>query len=164
MPIAVAGGTVDLMPFQIVLSVSITPKGISPTRDTPRFPAVVDNGCNLTFLLQERHLNAWARLQRAKLKKVGERHPYGKQSPVHAANVWLHPNTPGTRNDAANARPFCIHLDPGIVVCSDDVRQPRLPLLGLPALSFGQLQLLFHWGRQKSVTLRTTPWWFWLLG
>jgi hypothetical protein len=136
----------------------LTPKRVPADSATRSFPAVIDTGFNRTLLLQEQHLREWAGLRRERLKKVDEIRAYGRAASVLAANVWLHPNIPGTR-ELAGAPPFCIHLDPGIAVCPSDVSQPRLPLLGLAALRFGDLQVFFQW-RRMAVTIRTTPWWF----
>jgi hypothetical protein len=153
------GTTVPILPMQIVLSVSIAPNDVlTLPSQTPIFPAVLDTGFNRAFLLQEQHLMAWAGLRREQLTQVGIIHAYGKPSPLYAANVWLHPNKPGERAIALNRKPFCVYLDPGIGVCPRRVTQPRLPLLGLPTLMFGDLQIVFHW-RRKAVSLRTTSWW-----
>jgi hypothetical protein len=156
--ISVPNGWTTIFPLQIVVSVSITPKRMTPNAHTLRFPAVIDTGFNRSFLIQEQHFNEWAGLRKEHLKMVDEIQVYGTRAPVHAANLWLHPNVPGTRDEELSAKPYCIHLDPGIAVCSSNVRRPRLPLVGLGALLIGDLQVQFDW-RRSTVTLRTTPWW-----
>jgi hypothetical protein len=160
----VPGGGVSISPYQIALSVSLASEA-EQTLDprAPRFPAVLDTGFNNTFVLQEQQLNAWAGLRREHLFQVGEMTIYGKKVPVFRAAVWLHPNTPGKREDAPRRAPFCIHLSPGIAVCPRGMTEPRLPLLGMRALAAGDLQMAFRWSRRRF-SLRTTPWWHWLFG
>jgi hypothetical protein len=143
---AVPGGTVRILPFQIALSVSITPKGqLHLPMDAPRFPAVLDIGFNREFLLQEQHLSDWTGLPPDRLVPVDELVAYGRPIPILAANVWLHRNRPGTREGSSRRLPFCLHIDPGIAVCPAGVVQPRLPLLGLRALFLANLQLVIDW-------------------
>ena len=160
----VPGGTVTVLPFQIVVSVSIALKGDSVLHPrTPRFPAALDTGFNNTFLLQEQHLNDWAGLRREHLVVVDEMTVRGKKVPVFRANVWLQPNIPGKREDALGKPAFCIRLSPGIAVSPRGMAEPRLPLLGIRALSQGDLQMSFRW-RAMLFSLRTTPWWQRLFG
>jgi hypothetical protein len=45
---------------------------------------------------------------------------------VHAANVWLHSNVPGKRDELADAPPFCLELYPGIGLAAAGMRaSPR---------------------------------------
>jgi len=108
-------------------------------------------------------LNQWAGLRREHLVPVDTITAFGRRVPVLRGNVWLHGNVPGKREEAIGVRPFCIHLDPGMALCPRGLAQPRLPLLGLRALFLGDLQMSFHW-RKLLVSLRTTPWWYGLLG
>jgi hypothetical protein len=161
---AVPGGTVSVLPFQIVLSTSITrraERALHPR--APRFPALLDTAFNNTFLIREEHLIRWAGLQLQHFPPVDEITAYGQKVPVVRANVWLQPNVPGKREDDTQRPPFCIQLDPGIAVCPRGMTQPRLPLLGMRALFVADLQMSFHW-RKLRFSLRTTPWWHWLLG
>jgi hypothetical protein len=163
--LSVPGGTVSVKPFQIVLSVSLSlPSEGELHPRTPRLPAVLDTGCNGTFVLSEQQLNRWAGLRREHLRRVDEMTVYGNKVPVFAAALWLHPNVAGRREDSASGRPFRVQLDPGIALCPPGVTAPRLPLLGLKALHLGDLQMAFHW-RTLRFSLRTTPWWYsWLFG
>jgi hypothetical protein len=147
--VAVPGGTVRILPFQIVLLVSITPKGRrNLPADAPRFPAVLDTAFNREFLLQEQHLLEWAELVPDGLVPVDELVAYRRPIPILAANVWLHRNRPGRTQGAPRRHPVCIHIDPGIAVCPSGVGQPRLPLLGIRALFLANLQLLVDWDGQ----------------
>jgi hypothetical protein len=162
-PVSVPGGTVTILPFQVVVSVSLTsPRVRVLDPATSRFPAVIDTGFNNALLLQEQQLHAWTGLRREHLVRVDAATAYGQAVAVHAAKVWVHRNVAGRREDAAGTLPFGVLLDPGVLVCPPAVRKPRLPLLGMRMLSCADLQLLFDW-RRMLVSLRTTPWWFrWL--
>ena len=158
--VAVPGGTVRILPFQIVVTVSVTPLGRSTLEATvPRFPAVLDTGFNRAFLLQEQHLLDWAGLQPEGLSWLEEITAYGRTIPVFAGGVWLHRNKPRTRDPAPRRRPFRIQLSPGIAVCPREMGQPRLPLFGLRALFVANLELLVSWTGKEDpagyVTLRT---------
>jgi hypothetical protein len=160
----VPGGSVSLKPLQIPLSVSLTSEDQPSFRPgTPRFPALLDTGFNGTVVLQEQHLNQWAGLRREQLVRVSEMTVHGHRVPVYAAQLWLHANVPGAREDSAEGRPFGIRLYPGIAVCPRGLSQRRLPLLGLRTLLLGDLQVSFRWSALRF-SLRTTPWWHWLLG
>jgi hypothetical protein len=162
--VVVPGGTVDILPYQIVLSVSITHKGVASLHpNSPHFPAVLDTAFNGAFLLQDEHLNQWAGVRREHFRMVDVMHPYSREVPIHAANIWIHCNEPGRRDVSLSLPPFRIKLDPGIGVCPRGLGRPRLPLLGLRALQLADLQLYFHW-RKQSVSLYTTPWWHKFLG
>ena len=77
---------------------------------------------------------------------------------MHAANVWLHSNVPGKRDELADAPPFCLELYPGIGIAAAGMRaSPRLPLLGLRGLDRADLEVLM---RHRRVTIRT-PRRFW---
>ncbi len=160
----VPGGTVPILPYQIVLSVSIAPTGEEELHPRAlRFPAVLDTGFNKAFLLREEHLNQWAGLRREHLRQIGEITAYGQKVPLFRGNLWFHRNVAGWLEEASNLSPFCVDLNRGIAVCPAGMTQPRLPLLGLRGLAAANVQLSFHWWK-RLVSIRTTPWWhrfFW---
>ena len=159
--VVVPGGTATILPFQLAVNVSLTNNKVhvlSP--NTPRFPAVIDLGFNQSFLLQERHFIDWANLQRSQFKTVGRMTVFGQETPEYTAKVWVHRNAVGTHHDAPGGEPFCIQLDNGVAVSPSNLRNPRLPLLGLRTLFFGDLQLSFDWRERSSFSLLTTPWWW----
>jgi hypothetical protein len=160
----VSGGRVSILPLQVTLSVSLTGQR-EPTLHPRafRFPAVLDTGFNKTFLIQEDHLNHWAGLRREHFVQAEEMTFRGKKVPVFRADIWLHPNIPGKRDDAPGRPPFRIRLYPGIAVSPRGMGEPRLPLLGMRALFLGDLQMSFRW-RKMLFSLRTTPWWQRLFG
>jgi hypothetical protein len=83
-------GSVEVLPYQIVVMVSIAAKTvISLPADAPRFPAVVDTGNNHNFAIRHEQLDRWTGLSFPKrgLVKVG-----GRTVPLLAANVWIHPD------------------------------------------------------------------------
>lgn len=160
----VPGGRITILPYQLVLSVSITTqheKTLHPR--AARFPALLDTGFNKTFLIQEEHLNQWAGLRRAHFVQAEEMTVHGKKAPIYRADIWLHPNIPGGRADAQGRLPFRIRLEPGLAVSPRGLAEPRLPLIGLQALFLGDLQMSFRW-RKFLFSLRTTPWWQRLFG
>jgi hypothetical protein len=96
------------LPYQIVLWASIASMG-QRTLDahTPRFPIVLDPAFNHNFLIQERQLLRWAGLPPEHFRRLDHLRAYGQHVPLHAANVWLHPNRPGER-DAFADRPHSV--------------------------------------------------------
>src|SRR4051812_24053537 len=61
------------------------------------FPAVLDTGYNHLFRVNERHLTEWAGLRPDVLSLVGTARDRGQRIQLRAANVWVHPNSPGSR-------------------------------------------------------------------
>lgn len=70
------------------------------------------------------------------------------------ADLWIHPNVPGQLL-AADREPYRLRLDEGIAVYPNNGSNfPRLPLLGLRALTDNHLHLTVS-GWRRRVTLRT---------
>lgn len=65
---------------------------------TPKFPAVVDTGCNHSFVIRERHLFDWAGILPQYLRTLRPTRVYGSAVAQWAANIWLHPNQPRSRD------------------------------------------------------------------
>ena len=59
-----------------------------------------------------------------------EMRPHGRRIPLRGADVWLHPNRRGERDQFSGAPPFLLEVKTGIGICSDTEVYPRLPLLG----------------------------------
>ena len=161
--ITVRGRVYPVFSYQIVLWVSISPKGLDTLdTSTPRFPAVLDTGFTHNFLIQPDQLKSWAGLMPDHLKPLGQFRAHGELVPLHAANVWLHPNASGERDQFSGAPPFRVELDLGIGICPSAMqRPPRLPLLGIRGLDRADLDVLFH--HRRRVTIRTARW-FWFFG
>lgn len=81
-----------------------------------------------------------------------------------AANVWLHANVPGRRDELVDHSPWEFELLPGIAVFPATPNRPlypRLPLLGLRAFQRGGLQLYIDCARRR-VRVSTRPrFWKW---
>jgi hypothetical protein len=162
--VAVQGQEYGILPGQIIVWVSLGPKGLHDL-DTraPRFPAVLDSGFTDGFLIHQDHLRRFAGLQLLHLRKLNSfLHPPGRRIPIHAANLWLHPNEPGKRDAIANAKSFFMEIPRGIGICSDADGYPRLPLLGARALLRSELQVFIDY-KKCRVSVRT-PRRFWLFG
>src|SRR5437660_1174975 len=88
-------GRVIVRAFQIVCWVSLTPPGITRLPvNSPRFPAVLDTGCNHNLVLREEHLNRWAGLELTALW-YGSIRVNQEPVPLLKAKLWLHPNKVG---------------------------------------------------------------------
>jgi hypothetical protein len=155
------GAVLPILPYQIILWVSLAHKGQrSLSANTPRFPVVLDPGFNHNFLIQERHLFQWAGLHPAHFRVLDRLHAYGQEVPLHAANIWVHRNKAGERDTFLALPPFCLELDSGIGICPPVLAKPRLPLLGLRALFSADLQLALDCHR-GYLSLRTARrFWF----
>jgi hypothetical protein len=147
--VSVGSETVDVKAFQIILWLSVSSQRSDDWDPrTPRFPAILDVGNNHNFAISDEHLIKWAGIQSASmhaLKKIREK---GTTIPLRSAALWLH------ANDAV----FRLNVDEGIAVYPTD--GPRLPILGLRAITNTKLRALIH-GDQKRVILRTPPPWYW---
>jgi len=102
----------------------------------------------------EEQLQQWAGLRPDHLAEIGHIHPYGERVPTRAANVWLHPNRPGQRDEFSGAPPFRVEVGSGIGVCPTPMTRPRLPLMGLRGLRFANVEVVMDCTRCR-VTIRT---------
>ncbi len=148
---------------QIIVWINITEQGIKQLDPrVPRFPAILDIGCNYNLLINEQHLTGWAGIQPGYLRQLVRMRVAGEPVSHLAANAWLYPNVPGKRDDLASLPPFLLELLPGIAVYPAKEGQPlypRLPLLGLRAFRRAGLQIAIDC-RRSRVTIRT-PRRFW---
>jgi len=72
---------------QIILWISITEKGIpQPDPRVPRFPAILDSGCNYNLLINEQHLTAWAGIQPGYLRQLARMRVAGEPSATLASD------------------------------------------------------------------------------
>jgi hypothetical protein len=153
--VVVGGESIDVVPYQIVLWVGFAPAGEAlPVPGAPRFPAILDTGFSGTFAITPNHLQQWAGV-------VWNTLPFdhllrleysGVEVPHRRANVWIYPNQYGWRDHLDPLLPpYLLELPGGIAVYGDGVQVgrkataqlvgPRLPLLGLRALSMNPLFL-----------------------
>jgi hypothetical protein len=157
----VCGDRVQVKAYEIIVWVSLLARR-SPTWDpaTPRFPAILDTGHTHNFSIQEQHLVDWAGLQPDRFRLLGTLRQAGQRAPLYVAEVWLHRNQPGQRDQLLDATPYRLVLPRGIAGYPKDSSGPRLPLLGLRALITNRLHLTID-GAKQSTNLRTERrWWF----
>jgi hypothetical protein len=133
------------MPYQIVVKVSIAAnRVIALPADAPRFPVVLDTGNNHNFAIRREQLARWTGLT---LPKRGLVNVGGRTIPLHAANVWVHPDS---------GDPFRLRMEEGIAVYPPDVANPaRLPILGLRGLVRNNLRIVID-GKKREVTISTS--------
>jgi hypothetical protein len=149
--INVQNDVVEIKPFQIIVWVSFTSHDVQNLdANVPRLPAILDTGNNHNFALTETHLLRWAGIHPASLFELRKMREYGRKVPLHNAGLWLH-----TDKDPIN-----LNVDEGIAIYTGD--WPRLPTLGLRALTNNQLQTLIY-GDTMNVIIRTRPKWYWPL-
>jgi hypothetical protein len=102
-----------------------------PSPGTPRFPAIYDSGFTDAFLIHRDQLRRFAGIHPQYLAAFDDfLRTRGRRIPLHAANVWLHPNRRGKRDEFSGAAPFLLKIRRGIGICDDSDGFPRLPLLG----------------------------------
>jgi hypothetical protein len=159
--VEVQGHRHRVFPLQILVWVSLGPMGLRDLDPRmPRFPAVLDTGFSETFLIHEQQLRGWAGLRPEHLRSRNQVfRAHGRQIPVHAANLWLHPNQRGERDLLASAAPFFLEVHRGIGICGGSDLFPRLPLLGARALRPAKLQVFLDY--QKCRASVRTPRKFW---
>jgi hypothetical protein len=153
----VHGRRVRIKADQIVVWVSLaTPALRNLHSETPRFPAILDTGCNHNFVIRERHLVEWAGIYPESLRRLSTVTTRGRPGVELTADIWLHPNRAGCRDELSGAPPVLVETQPAIVVVprtsGDD--HPRLPLLGLRALLWAKLEVHIDC-RRCLATIRT---------
>jgi hypothetical protein len=145
--------TARIKPYQIIVWVSIGLQQIVEWDPrSPRLPAVLDTGNNHNLSIGRSHLVRWAGIQPASLRRLGTIRERGKQFPLYAARLWLHPNVP-ERREPSGAEPLSLRVEDGIAVYPDE-DAPRLPVLGLRVLTANRLQTTID-GGTRQVTIRT---------
>jgi len=81
-----------------------------------------------------------------------------RRVPLHAANIWVHPNTKGSRERLVGGKPILLEAVAGIAVYPGG-DFPRLPILGLRAIAENNLVLKVS-GRRREANLRPAHrWW-----
>lgn len=138
--VEVAGETVPIRAYQIVVWVSVSP-GEALARGAPTFPAILDTGHSHNFSIQEGQLTRWAGASLEDFPKKGAILVNRQQVPLREARVWIHRNRPGSAE--LLPRPFRLELPEGVSVYPDGApAAPRLPLLGLRGLVRNRLRLV----------------------
>ncbi len=163
--VEVRGRPVEVKRDQMIVWVSLSEMGMRHLdRNAPRLPAVLDTGCNHALVIRQQHLVEWAGVRAEHLRRLRPTRVYGTSAPQLAANIWLHPNQPGRRDEFSAQRPFLLTTEQGIAVVprAADQGNPRLPLLGLRAIRWNHLHLAID-GDRLRVHIRSRPR-FWILG
>jgi hypothetical protein len=154
--VSTPGGIVAVKPYQIVVMVSITARNVTELdQGAPRIPAILDTGDNHNLAIRREQLNRWVRLRQPERGqiRVGD-----ARLPLVPANIWIHPNRPGTR-EGTGRQPFKLEVKEGIAVYPPEATNPaRLPILGLRGLVRNGLKLVIV-GKRREVTLKTAGWW-----
>jgi hypothetical protein len=147
--VAVKDEFVDVKAFQIIVWVSIAPKVTSDWDPRiPKIPAILDIGNTHNFALTREHLVRWAGIHPDSLPKLRKVRESGRRGLLRSAGLWLH----------SDGDPFQLIISEGIAILDGD--WPRLPILGLRALTKNKLQT-FIYGDTKQVIIRTPPPWYW---
>jgi hypothetical protein len=147
--ITVRNEVVEVKAFQIIVWVSISSQ-VSSQWDPglPKLPAILDIGSTHNFAMTELHLLEWSGIHAVSLPALGRIRREGRKAPLRRAGLWLH----------TNGESFELTIDEGIAVFDGD--WPRLPILGLRALTNSQLHT-FIYGDTKQVLIRTPRKWYW---
>ena len=155
---------VAVKPYQITVWVSLSPAKLSEWDPvTPVFPAILDIGTNHNFVISRSQLVRWAGIQPELLRPLIATRLDGKRLTTREADLWLHSNLKGRRENRRDRMPFRLNLSEGIIIRPDEeVRRIRLPLLGLRALTDNELVTTID-GARLEVTIRTVskfrwPW------
>jgi hypothetical protein len=118
----------------------------SVERLSPPFPALLDSGNNYDFYLNEHHLVHWAGIRPDQVALLGTKYINRQEVPRRQADVWLYPNQPGTTDIWRGKAPFHLEVPDGIAIRPanpEALVEPRLPLLGFPALRTNELDFWF---------------------
>lgn len=164
--VEVSGLRYSVLAWQHLVWVSVSHKGQrEPDARMPRFPALYDTGFTGAFLIHREHLRRWAGLHPDHLSPLSESmRPPGRHIPLHAANVWLHPNRRGKRDEFSGAAPFLLDIprDAGIGISDSREIYPRLPLLGPLAFRSSGMEVCID--HAKYLINARTPRRFWPFG
>jgi hypothetical protein len=158
-PLTVRGQAVPAKAHQVIVWVSVSVAGLLEWDPrTPAFPAILDTGNTFTLSIFASQLIQWAGIRPDLLGVLGRIKQGGNYYPRYEADVWLHPNIPGSGQPQSNRQPFRLSLEKGIAVYPDTTSPaPHLPLLGLQALTENDLHLMID-GQRRWAWLRTLDW------
>ena len=147
--ITVENEVVEVKAFQIIVWVSLAAGRTSDwDPQIPKLPAILDIGNTHNFAITQEHLVRWAGLHPESLPKLNRVRESGNRGMLRSAGLWL----------LSDGSPYKLEIDEGIAVMDGD--WPRLPILGLRALTNSKLQT-FIYGDTKQVLIRTPPKWNW---
>lgn len=144
---------------QIILWVSLTRERVkSPNPAAIPFPVILDTGHTHSLSIQERHLFAWAGFRPDILSLLGSVRERGQRVLLREANIWVHQNMRGVRDELTHRPPHLVEAERGIAVYPAG-EFPRLPILGLRAIAENGLILKIN-DLKREATLRTPFWWW----
>ena len=83
---------------------------------SPAFPALLDSGNNSEFFLHEHHLLHWAGMHPNQFETTGSVNINGQRISLLEADVWIHPNLPGSHERDPLRSPFRLELDDGLAI------------------------------------------------
>ena len=161
--VQVRGRSIPVKRDQIIVWVSLSEIDLEQLDpNTPRFPAILDTGCNHSFAIRQQHLIEWAGIQPDYLPKLKSTRLHGSVVPQLSANIWLHRNLSGDRDEFSARPPFQLETEQGIAVVpeAEGRGEPRLPLLGLRAIRWNHLHVAID-GHRRLVNIRTR-WRLWI--
>lgn len=127
----------DVYAYQLIVWITVVPVAV---RTFPsggrRIPAIVDTGFNGNLLISEEQLLSWQLLD-VNLFRRSHSRVNGEQIQHIDANLFLHPNKPGTHSTPhAKLSPELLEMGGGVgVVAKEHLVARRLPLLGMAALT-----------------------------
>jgi hypothetical protein len=142
---------------EILVWVSLSPRDVLEPAGLPRFPALLDTAHTHNFSIRQEHLLRWAGLRPEALALSGAVRHQGRRVPLHAAQLWIHPNLPGHRDRFAERPAHRLRIPEGIATYPEGAPFPGLPLLGLRAVVRSDLAINID-GRHHDVSLCTDNW------
>jgi len=127
--------------------VSITQTGLERNEfpdSAIAFPALLDTGCALEFLLPEEQLIFCNQTQRTAFPYIRDRAVNGIHVPFHEADIWIHCNQHGQRDlFLADEKPFPLRIRSGVgIYRANSPARNQPPLLGLQAVNHARALLL----------------------
>jgi hypothetical protein len=160
--VEVAGQRYQVFARQHVVWVSVGHKALRELHaGTPYFPAIYDSGFTDAFLIHRHQLQQFASLHPQYLPALNRiMRPHGLRIPVRAANVWLHPNRRGYRDEFSGAAPFLLEVHRGIGISDEPDGYPRLPLLGPLAFMPSGLEVCIDHGKLRINARTPRRFWF----
>lgn len=155
-------------PPKMIVGVSVTSplERKTGTREFPEgvwtFPAVLDTGCTSSLEIDETHLEQWAGLRKEYLDIIQKKIGYdGRPFERRRADVWVHSTPYKQPKSSLYKHPLWLEKSSFINVMDHDGERPwpRLPVLGLGALTRNGLHLQVDTRRGRFVIARRGPIW-----
>lgn len=137
--ITVQDQIVEVKAYQIICWVSVSLRSMLECDEKiPKIPAILDTGNTHNFAISQEQLQKWAGIHPDSLRLLTRLRDKKQLVPVRAASLWL-------RAD----EPFRMDIDEGIGVYERD--GPRLPILGLRALTNSRLQIVIYADQKRGI-------------